>query len=381
MKRVYLDHAATTPMRSEVVEAVSVHLTTHLANPSSLHTEGRAARLVLDDARAVVARCLCADPREVLFTSGGTEANNTAILGVARARRREGLHVITTAIEHRAALRAFDVLGSEGFTVTTLEVSGEGSIDPQMFARAITPQTTFASIMLANNEIGTLQPLAECAEIARARGIVLHSDAVQAGGQIALDCRRLGVDLLSLSAHKFGGPKGVGVLYVRRGTPLLPWLVGGGQENGLRAGTENLAGIVGCATALRLATDELSRNAERMTSLRGRCEAGILAAVPHAWVIGAATPRLPKIAGIAFANVNAEELLIRLDLEGIAVSAGSACAAGAVEPSHVLAAMGVPASVGVIRFSLGIMTTEDETVFLINRLPEIVRVLRVEVAS
>lgn len=375
MNRIYLDYAATTPIRREAFEAMSAHLACAAANPSSLHTEGRAARAALDDARAIVAGCLHAKPREIVFTSGGTEANNLAIFGVARARRADGLHVITSAIEHRATLRAFEVLRDEGFEATVLPVDGQGRVDSQEFARAITPRTTFASIMLGNNEIGTLQSIVEIAAIARAHGIVFHTDAVQAGGKIPLDMKALGIDLLSLSAHKFEGPQGIGVLYVRQGTPIAGLLVGGGQESGLRAGTENIAGIVGCATALAPATAEAPQAFERIGLLRDRLEAGVQALVPGVRANGAGAQRLPHISSMGFPGVDAGELLVHLDLGGIAVSTGSACAAGVPEPSHVLAALGVPARVrgGVIRFSLGRMSTDDEITSVLNRLPSIMQ--------
>jgi cysteine desulfurase len=380
MKRIYLDYAATTPIRREALEAMLPHLSCGAANPSSLHSEGRAARAALDDARAIVANCLHAKPREIVFTSGGTEANNLAILGVARARRAHGMHLITSAIEHRATLRAFDVLRDEGFEATTLPVDGQGRVDAREFACAITPGTTFASIMLGNNEIGTLQPIVEIAAIARAHGIVLHTDAVQAAGKIPLDVKALGVDLLSLSAHKFEGPKGVGILYARQGTPLAGLLVGGGQESGLRAGTENIAGIVGCATALAPATADGPRAFERIALLRDRFEAGVQALVPGACANGAAAQRLPHISSIGFPGVDAGELLVHLDLGGIAASSGSACAAGAAERSHVLAALGIPArsAGGVIRFSMGRMSTDDEISSVLNRLSSIMQAVPAE---
>lgn len=381
MNRVYLDHAADTPMRSEVLRAMLPHFAALPANPSSVHAEGRAARAALDDARGIVARLLGADSREIVFTSGGTEANNAAILGVARATRARGAHLITTMIEHRSVLRAFDVLRDEGYGVTMLPVDGRGRVDPEMFARAITPRTTFASIMLANNEIGTLQPIAEMAAIARRHDVFFHTDAVQAPGKIALDVRGLGVDLLSLSAHKFSGPKGVGVLFVRRGSPFSSLLVGGGQENGFRAGTENLGAIVGCARALELAVNELPHIPEFIARLRERLEMGAAAMIPGVRIIGGDAMRVPQISSMAFANVDAAALLVRLDLDGIAASAGSACAGGALERSHVAVAVGVPASAGVIRFSLGTITTEDDITRVLNRLPEMVRAVRLEVRS
>jgi cysteine desulfurase len=374
MKRIYLDFAATTPVRPEVTAAMLPHLGEHACNPSSLHSEGRAARAALDEARECVARLLNAKAREIIFTSSGTEANNLAIFGVARARRAQGKHVITSATEHHAVLRAFDVLRDEGFSVTVLPVDAQGRVEPAAFARAITLQTTFASIMLANNETGTLNAISEIAAIAREREVVLHTDAVAAAGQLPLDVSALGIDALSLSAHKFAGPKGAGVLYVCQGTPLAPLIVGGAQELGARAGTENVAGIVGLASALELATREMPVAVPRTARLRDELEAGIKAALPAVRVNGAGAPRLAGTANVSFPNVESATLLARLDLEGVAASAGSACAAGSAQPSHVIEALGLPrwARDGAVRFSLGTTTTQAEIEDVLKRLPGIV---------
>jgi cysteine desulfurase len=377
MARIYLDHAATTAVRPEVVETM-VPLLAGGLNPSSLHAEGRAAHAALDDARLAVARVLGAAPREVVFTGGGSEADVLAIIGAARARRADGRHVVTSATEHHAVLHAVDVLERDGWRVTRLAVDGRGIVDPAAFAAALTGETTVASIMLANNEIGVVQPIAELARIARARGIVFHADAIQAAGWLPLDVDALGVDLLSLSAHKFCGPKGVGVLYVRSGTPVEPLIVGGGQEHGLRAGTENVAGIAGLATALVLAEAERPGLTARAGALRDRLEAGILAAVPDVLVNGAGAERLAGNLSIAVADAPSDALLIRLDLAGIAASAGSACAAGSLEPSHVAAALGLGERyrLGVVRFSLGRATTEAEIESVIARFPTLVADVR-----
>jgi cysteine desulfurase len=364
MTRIYLDHAATTPARPEVVAAMVPLLNGF--NPNSLHAEGRAARAVVDAAREDVARVLGAAPREIVFTGGGSEADVLAIAGAARAAAARGRHVVTVATEHHAVLHAVDVLEREGWRVTRLPVDARGLVDPAAFEAALTPQTTLASVMLANNEIGVGQPVAALARIARAHGVLFHTDAVQAPGWLALDVDALGVDLLSLSGHKFHGPKGVGALYVRRGTPLEPLIVGGGQEHGLRAGTENVAGIAGFAVALRLADAERPVTAPRVGALRDQLERGIVAAVPGVVVNGAGAQRLPNNLSVAFADVPSDALLIRLDLEGVAASAGSACAAGSLEPSHVTAALGLGDrhALGVVRFSLGRDTTAaqiDET--------------------
>ena len=371
MTRIYLDHAATTPARAEVVAAMAPLLGGY--NPNSLHAEGRAARAAVDDARETVARVLGASPREIVFTGGGSESVVLAIVGAARAARGRGRHVVTVVTEHHAVLHAVDVLEREGWRVTRLPVDSRGLVDPAAFAAALTPETTVASVMLANNEIGVVQPVAELARVARERGVLLHTDAVQAPGWLPLDVDALGVDLLSLSAHKFHGPKGVGALYVRRGTALEPLIVGGGQEHGLRAGTENVAGIAGFAVALALADAERPATAARVAALRDRLEAGVVAAIPAAVVNGAGAPRLANNLSVAFAGVPSDALLIRLDLDGIAASAGSACAAGSLEPSHVAAALGLDERHrrGVIRFSLGRDTTESHIDDVLTRLPAI----------
>jgi cysteine desulfurase len=381
VNRIYLDHAATTTVRPEAVAAMTPLLGGGY-NASSLHAEGRAAHAALDDAREAVARVLHASPREVVFTGGGSESDVTAVVGAARATAGRGRHVVTSAIEHHAVLHAVDVLERDGWRVTRLPVDARGLVDVQRFAEALAPDTTVASIMLANNELGVVQPVAELAALARARGVVFHSDAVQAAGWLSLDVEALGVDLLSLSGHKFNGPKGTGVLYVRRGTPLEPLIVGGGQEHGLRAGTEDVAGIAGLATALRLAEAERVATAARVGALRDRLEAGLRAAFPDLVVNGAGAPRLPHILSVAFAGAPADALLIRLDLAGVAASAGSACAAGVPEPSHVIAALGLDPELGtsVIRFSLGRTTTETEIDALLALLPSTVSGVRTPLA-
>ena len=359
--RVYLDWAATTTVRPEVI-AEMVPLLAGGYNPSSVHADGRAARAVLDDARAAVAAVLGAAPREIVFTGGGSEADVLAVIGVAKARAAAGRHVITSAIEHHAVLHAVDALEAEGWSITRLPVSGAGIVEPAAVAAAIRPDTTLISIMLGNNEIGSVQPIAPIAAIAHARGVLVHTDAVQAAGYLDLDVGRLGVDLLAISAHKFGGPKGVGVLYVRRGTPIVAQIVGGGQEHGLRSGTENIAGIAGLARALALAEAERPATALRVGRLRDRLEAALLAVQPSVRVLAHDAARLPHIASVAVAGIPSDALVIGLDLEGVSASAGSACAAGSLEPSHVVAALRVAAAytMGVLRFSLGRGTTEAE---------------------
>lgn len=355
---IYLDNAATTTARPEVIEAM-VPLLAGGYNPSSAHAHGREARGALDRARADVARVLGAAPREIVFTGGGSEADVLAIVGAAKARAADGKHVITSAFEHHAVLHAFDVLEAEGWSVTRLPVSAGGIVEPASVGAALRPGTTLVSIMLGNNEIGTIQPLAEIAALAQAAGALVHTDAVATAGYLELDMRRLNVDLLSLSAHKFNGPKGVGVLFVRRGTPVVAQIVGGGQEHGLRSGTENLAGIAGFARALVLADAERTETVDRVTGLRNRLAAGIAARVPGTIELGAGAPRLPHILSLGFPGQAFDALLMALDLEGVSASAGSACAAGSLEPSHVVAALGVAPeyAMGVLRFSLGRTTT------------------------
>ena len=369
--RIYLDNAATTPARPEVVEAMLPHFTGDGYNPSSLHAEGRAARHALDEARDRVAAELGASRKEIVFTGGGSEADTLAIVGVAHALKECGRHVISSVIEHHAVLHALDALAEDGWEVTLLPVTPDGVVEPAAFAAAIRPDTVLASVMYANNEIGTLQPIRELAAIAREAGVLFHTDAVQVPAYLPIDAGELGIDLLSVSAHKFYGPKGVGALYVREGTPIHPVVYGGGQEFGKRSGTENVAGIVGMARALELAAGERPEAAARIEALRDRLEAGILEGVPGVRINGRGAPRLPNNCNVSFAGVQSEHVLVRLDLEGVAVSAGSACTSGALEPSHVIAALGIAEKwmQGVIRFSIGRGTTSDQ----IDRVLEVVR--------
>lgn len=378
MKRIYLDHAATTPARPEAVAAMVALLSEGGFNPSSIHAEGRAARAALDRSRQIVARVLGAKAREIIFTASGSESIGLALIGAARAAAGRGRHIVTTVAEHRAVLRAADVLESEGWAVTRLAVDAAALIDRGAFAAALRPDTTVASVMLANNELGSIAPIAELAAIARRAGVVFHTDAVQAPGLLELDVAALGVDLLSISAHKFYGPQGVGALYVRSGTPLAAQIVGGSQEFGLRAGTENVAGIAGLAAALALAEAERVAHVVRIGAMRDRLEARIVAAIPAVRINAARVARLAGVSSVAFADVPGAVLLIRLDLEGIAASAGSACAAGSLEPSHVVEALGLPDSFqrGVIRFSLGHLNTAEEVDRVIAILPQLVTEVR-----
>ncbi|MGB6986630.1 MAG: cysteine desulfurase family protein [Candidatus Aquilonibacter sp.] len=368
-KRIYLDHAATTPVHPDVLAEMLPFFTDSGHNPSSLHAEGRQARAGLDRARDRVAAALGVGRKEITFVASGSEADNQALLGAARANRRRGTHIISTQIEHHAVLHALDALREEGFEVTLLPVDERGLVDPAVFMRALRDDTVLASVMYANNELGVIQPIAALAAAARARDVLFHTDAVQAAAWIDVSPRKLGVDLLSLSAHKFYGPKGVGVLYVRDGVALQSLVHGGGQEFGRRSGTENVAGIVGFAAALERVAASRER-AERIGRLRDRFEAGLQARVPGIRINGAGVSRLPNMSNMSFDRLDSEELLMRFDLEGIAVSAGSACTSGVLEPSHVIAALNIDPrwQRGVIRFSLGEDTTEEE----IDRVLELV---------
>jgi cysteine desulfurase len=361
-ERIYLDHAATTPVRQEALQAMLPHFSEAGYNASSVHAEGRAARAALDEARERFARCIGAKAKEIVFTGGGSEADNLAVIGTARVLKDRGRHVVSTAIEHHAVLHAVHALRDEGFEITLLDVDADGRVSPEAFAAALRTETILASVMYVNNELGTVQPIAELADIARARGVLFHTDAVQAAAYLPVDVRALRVDLLALAAHKFYGPKGTGALYVREGTPIRPLLHGGSQEHALRAGTENVAGIIGMTTALELALDERTETAARIGSLRDRFEQQVLQRIPDVRVNGGGASRAPHISNMSFLGINSDQLLIRLDVDGIAVSAGSACASGAIEPSHVIAALRLSEGWmrGVIRFSLGRTTTQSQ---------------------
>jgi cysteine desulfurase len=376
---IYLDHAATTPLRPEAREAMLPYLGSEFGNPSGLYAFGRAAQRAVDDARQRVAGCLGARPSEVLFTSGGTESINAALLGIAYAMRRAGAgnHIITTAIEHHAGLHTAQHLEELGFDVTLVGCDSHGRVRVEDVEAALRPATVLASIMLANNEVGTLQPVAEIGHLLRAHAreqhhrVLVHTDAVQAPGWLDLDMQALGVDALSLSSHKFGGPKGSGVLYLRRATPFMPLLHGGGQEMQKRAGTENVAGIAGTAVALDLSQSGVGERARRIRALRERLREGILASLPGSQVNGCQENCLPNNLNVSFDDVESDVLVVRLDRAGIACSSGSACSNSTWEPSHVLMAMGVPIrrAVGSLRFSLGEETTAAEVDHVIAVLP------------
>jgi cysteine desulfurase len=354
------------------------YLQTQYGNPSSVYPLGGEARQAVENARAQVANLIGARPREVIFTGCGTESDNMAMRGVAAARRALRRHIITTPIEHHAVLRTCEHLAAEGCGVAYVGVDRDGMVDPDDVARAITPETILISVMYANNEVGTIEPLAAIGEIARQRGVILHTDAVQAGGQLPIDVDELGVDLLALSGHKFYAPKGVGVLYVRQGTPLVPTQTGGGQEMGMRAGTENVAYIVGLAQALELACAGIAAEGVRLRGLRDRLIAGVLAGVPDAHLTGHPTARLPGHASFVFDGVDGEAVLLHLGMQGIAASTGSACASGESGPSHVLVAMGWEGrdALGSLRLSLGRENTAEDVDAVLSVLPGIIARLR-----
>ena len=378
MKRIYMDNAATTRVTEPVLEAMMPYLTDVYGNPSSIHGFGREARRALDDARARVARAINAQPSEIYFTSCGSEADNWAVRGTACALRDRGRHIITSAIEHHAVLHTCQQLEKEGFRVTYVPVDGAGVVRLDALEAAITPETTLISVMAANNEIGTLQPVAAIGEIARAHGIRFHTDAVQAIGAIPIDVQALGVDMLSMSGHKFHAPKGVGALYVRSGTRLQRLIEGGTQERAQRGGTENLASIVGMGRAIELATANIAEKAEKLTAMRDRLMNGVIEAIPESRVNGHPTQRLPGNCNVSIRYIEGESLLLSLDLKGIAASSGSACTSGSLDPSHVLLAIGLPHEIahGSLRFSLSEENTMEDVEFVLESLTEIVQRLR-----
>jgi cysteine desulfurase len=377
--RIYLDHNATTPPAAEVVDRMAAALREQFGNPSSVHHFGQVAKAALDDARSSSAALIGADPSEIVFTSSGTESDNFAIRGIAEALEVTGKrHLIATAIEHEAVLNTLKALARRGWKTTLLPVDQTGIVALSALEAALTDDTALVSVMHANNEIGTIQPVAQLAQIAKARGALFHTDAVQTAGKIPVDVKALGVDLLSLSAHKFYGPKGAGALWIRRGVRLQPPMTGGKQERSRRAGTENVAGIIGLGVAAQLARTKMTAEAERLMSLRDSLEERILATVSGTAVNGARSPRVPNTTNVSFDRIEAESLLIALDLAGIAVSTGSACSSGTLEPSHVLKAMGFPVhrTQNSIRFSLGAANTEADIDKVLEVLPGIVEKLR-----
>jgi cysteine desulfurase len=375
---IYFDHNATTPLHPAVWEAMRPFLTEAFGNPSSLHSDGLQARDAVEEAREQVARLLGASAEEIVFTSGGTEADNLAILGSVLARRPQGGHIVTSRIEHPAVLGSCHALETQGFRVTRLPVGSVGTVDPDDLATALSDDTLLVTLMHANNEVGTVQPVRACAALARAHGVLVHTDAVQSVGKIATLVDELGVDLLSLSGHKIHGPKGVGALYVRRGTVLDPIVTGGPQERGLRGGTEPVAAIVGLGVAAQLAAAHLSAEMARVAALRDHLEQGALASIPEVSVNGMSAPRLPTTTNLSFKGIDGQSLVVALDLRGVATSTGSACSSGSLEPSPVLVAMGLSAERvhGAVRFSLGAGNTLQEVEAVLQMLPPIVARLR-----
>jgi cysteine desulfurase len=377
--RIYFDHNATTPVDPAVADVMSRVLREEFGNPSSVHHFGQRAKAVLDDARSEVARLIGGEPSEIVFTSSGTEADNFALRGVAEALEVTGKkHLISTTIEHEAVLVTMKALARRGWQTTLLPVDQTGCVKPETLEAAMTDDTALVSVMHANNEIGTIQPLAPLAAIAHARGALFHTDAVQSVGKIPVDVRGLGVDLLSLSAHKFNGPKGAGALWIKRGARITSIMTGGKHERNRRAGTENVAGIAGLGTAAEFARTKLATESARVAALRDRLEAAVLERVPGTAVNGSREARVPNTTNISFEGIEAESLLIALDLEGVAVSTGSACSAGTLEPSHVLRAMGFPShrTQNSIRISLGLGNTDEQVDDFLEKLPAVVAKLR-----
>jgi cysteine desulfurase len=377
--RIYLDHNATTPVDPVVADAMMRTLQHLFGNASSVHYYGQQAKAAIDDARSAISALIGAEPSEIIFTSGGTEADNFAIRGAAEALEPTGRkHLITSGIEHEAVLNTFKALAKRGWRTTLLPLDASGIVSPERLREAMSPDTALVSIMHANNEIGTIQPIRELSAVAHSSGALFHTDAVQSAGKIPVDVRTLGVDLLSASAHKFYGPKGIGILWAKRGIRLSPFLSGGKQERNRRAGTENVPGAVGMGVAATLAARKMDAEAARLSALRDRLENGILSVVPNTEVNGSRDARVPNTTNISFERIEAESLLIALDLEGVAVSTGSACSSGTLEPSHVLKAMSLSShrAQNSIRFSLGASNDEQQIDRVVEILPRIVSKLR-----
>jgi cysteine desulfurase len=375
---VYLDHAATTPLAPEVLNAMMPYLGDEYGNPSSIYALARGARRAIDGARDAVADVLGCRAGEIVFTSGGTESCNLAVKGVAWANTARGKHLVTTRIEHLAVLNSFEYLAKLGFEVTYVDVDEHGLVDPDAVGRALRPDTTLVSVMLANNEVGTIEPVREIGEIVRPRKIVFHTDACQAAGLLDLDVERLNVDMLSLSAHKVYGPKGAGALYARRGTLYHPQLHGGSNERGRRAGTENVAGIVGLARALTMAVEALHENVAYLRDLRDRLIAAVLRRIDRVRLTGHPDRRLPNFASFVFEGIEGESMLLALDARNVFASSGSACTSGTLDPSHVLTAMGIPADLahGSLRLTTGLTNTPDQIDHAVDELVQVVAKLR-----
>lgn len=377
-KSVYLDNSATTPLKKEVLDAMMPYLTEFYGNPSSIYKIGRDAKAAIEEAREKVAAALNADPKEIFFTGCGTEADNWAIKGIAQSKAKKGKHIITSKIEHHAVLHTLESLEKQGYEVTYLGVDEYGKISLDELRDAIRPDTILITIMTANNEVGTIQPIAQIGAIAKENGVLFHTDAVQAIGSMAIDVKEMNIDLLSLSAHKFGGPKGVGAMYARRNVLPAVFMHGGGQERARRAGTENVASIVGLGKAIELATANIEEKSTKIRVLRDRLLKEIPEKIPYIKLNGHPTDRLPGNVNFSFQFIEGEALLLMLDLNGIAASSGSACTSGSLDPSHVLLALGLPHEIahGSLRLSIGEINTESDIDYVLEVLPGIVQRLR-----
>ncbi len=376
---IYFDHAATTYVKPEVFEAMKPYFVQEYGNASSIYSIGRSNRKAVEDARISVAKSIGAsEPSEIYFTGSGTESDNWAIKGAALALRKKGRHIITSSIEHPAVFATCEFLKKEGYDITFIPVNGEGLVNPDDVDRAIRPDTILVTIMVANNEIGTIQPIKEIAQVCKKHGVLIHTDAVQAAGNIPLNAKDLGVDLMSISGHKFYGPKGTGILYIRKGVRIESIIHGGHQERNRRAGTENVPGIIGFAKALELATLNMDAHYEKLLRLRERALKGITERIPHIRVNGSLEKRLPGNLNVSFRFVEGESVLLMLDMKGIKASSGSACTSGSLDPSHVLLAIGLPHEIahGSLRLSFGEANTEDEVDYLVDCLDEIITKLR-----
>ena len=379
MKTTYMDYSATTYVKPEVLDAMMPFFTEKFGNPSSFYGISRETKMAIDNARAQVAKAINCDPNEVYFTGGGSEADNWAIKGIATAHMKKGNHIITTKIEHHAVLHTCEFLEKFGFEVTYLDVNEEGFVDLKQLEEAITDKTILVSIMFANNEIGTIQPIKEIGALCREKKVLFHTDAVQAVGSVPVDVKEMNIDLLSLAGHKLYGPKGIGALYIRRGIRIENLIHGGGQERGRRAGTENIPGVVGLGKAIELATENIEENRARLTVLRDKLIDGILERIPYARLNGPrGDKRLPGNSNISFEFIEGESILLSLDFEGICASSGSACTSGSLDPSHVLLAIGLPheKAHGSLRTTLGAASTEEDVEKLLNELPPIIERLR-----
>lgn len=376
--KYYFDNAATTPVREEVLQEILPYFREYYGNASSIYSIAKESKKALEAARAKVAAVIGATPDEIYFTAGGSESDNMALRGVVNASKKEKKHIITTKIEHHAILHTAEFLETKGVDVTYLSVDEFGKISLEELENAICPETVLISVMFANNEIGTIQPIAEIGEIAKKHGVLFHTDAVQAVGHVPIDVEKLQVDLLSMSGHKLGAPKGIGAIYIRKGTRISPLIFGGAQEKKLRAGTENIAGIVGLGKAAELAVAEMEETTKKLTTLRDKLIHGILESIPDSRLNGHPTDRLPGNCNISFSYIEGESLLLLLDALGIAASSGSACTSGSLDPSHVLMAIGLPHEIahGSLRLTIDRENTEEQVDFILEKLPGLVQRLR-----